>query len=191
MFLDAPLSGGIFVDCNIHDIDLALWFLSLTSKSLPIPKSISAIGITAVSPVLQKYNDVDNGLAIIEFHNGRMAFFYGSRMMSSGQHDMSEIIGTKGKIVVNGQPSTNLVEIWERNGVRKEIPNDYYGRFEMAFVEEGKTWVNACLDDLELPFDLEGAVTAIQIACALQESLVTGKKIWFDERGKRVEKANL
>lgn len=33
---------------------------------------------------------------------------------------------------------------------------------------------------------LEDAVMAVRIAAALQESLVTGRKIEFDERGERV-----
>ena len=33
---------------------------------------------------------------------------------------------------------------------------------------------------------LEGAVKAVAIGCALQESLITGKKIDFDERGQRI-----
>lgn len=38
---------------------------------------------------------------------------------------------------------------------------------------------------------LEGAVAAVRIGCALQESLITGKKIDFDEKGNRITLANL
>jgi len=54
----AEFSGGIFVDCNIHDIDLALWFFSQDS----IVKSVAVVGITAVQPELRKFKDVDNGV---------------------------------------------------------------------------------------------------------------------------------
>jgi len=36
---------------------------------------------------------------------------------------------------------------------------------------------------------LIGAVQALKVECALQESLITGSKIWFDETGKIIEKA--
>ncbi|KAI9873860.1 MAG: hypothetical protein M1830_010516 [Pleopsidium flavum] len=73
-------SGGIFVDCNIHDIDLALWFFGQGS----IVKSVAAVGITAVQPELRKYKDVDNGIGIVEFWGGGIAYFYSSRMMAAG-----------------------------------------------------------------------------------------------------------
>ncbi|KAI9717008.1 MAG: hypothetical protein M1812_004943 [Candelaria pacifica] len=183
----AQFSGGIFVDCNIHDIDLALWFFGQDS----VVKSVAAIGITAVQPELRKYGDVDNGIGMVEFWGGKMAYFYCSRMMAAGQHDMTEIIGTEGKLTVNANPLGTLVDMYEDNGIRREIPQHYYGRFEQAFVTEANEFTAACLDNTKLPFKLTGAVQAVKIGCALQESLNSGKKIFFDETGRRIERAGL
>jgi len=187
-FVDyAQFSGGIFVDCNIHDIDLTLWFFGQDS----IVKSVTAVGVTAVQPGLKKWRDVDNGVGIVEFYGGKIAYYYGSRMMAAGQHDMTEIIGTEGKLVVNGAPQSNLVELHEASGVRREIPPHYYGRFSEAFVTESNEFTECCLDNKPLPFKLSGAVQSVKIGCALQESLRSGKKIEFNEIGERLEKARL
>jgi myo-inositol 2-dehydrogenase / D-chiro-inositol 1-dehydrogenase len=183
----AQYSGGIFVDCNIHDIDLALWFFGADS----VVKSVVAAGITALSPELKKYGDVDNGVGIVEFWGGRIAYFYSSRMMAAGQHDMTEIIGTKGKLTVNANPLTNLLEMSEPNGIRREIPPNYYGRFEQAFVTEANEFTECCLENAKLPFKLSTAVDAVKIGSALQESVRTGRKICFDETGRRIEHAQL
>ncbi|KAI9163569.1 scyllo-inositol 2-dehydrogenase (NAD(+)) [Paramyrothecium foliicola] len=183
----AEFSGGIFVDCNIHDIDLALWYFGQDS----IVKSVVATGICAVQPELRKHKDVDNGVGIVEFWGGKVAYFYSSRMMAAGQHDMTEIIGTEGKLSVNASPTGTLVEMHESTGVRREIPPDYYGRFEHAFVTEANEFTAACLDNNKLPFKLSGAVQAVKIGCALQESLNSGGKINFDETGRRLESAKL
>ncbi|MCJ1391078.1 hypothetical protein MMC18_003940 [Xylographa bjoerkii] len=183
----AKYSGGIFVDCNIHDIDLALWFFGQDS----IVKSVAAVGITAVQPELRMYKDVDNGVGIVEFWGGKIAYFYSSRMMAAGQHDMTEIIGTEGKLTVNANPQDTLVDMYESNGIRREIPQHYYGRFEQAFVTEANEFTAACLDDTRVPLKLTGAVQAVKIGCALQEALNEGTKINFDETGRRLEKARL
>lgn len=183
----AEFSGGTFVDCNIHDIDLALWFFGQDS----VVKSVSAVGITAVQPELRKFQDVDNGVGMVEFWGGKIAYFYSSRMMAAGQHDMTEIIGTNGKLSVNANPIGKLVELSESSGVRREIPQDYWGRFEYAFVTEANEFVEACLENKKLPFKLSGAVQAVKIGCALQESLNSGKMISFDETGRRIEMAKL
>ncbi|KAI1340555.1 putative oxidoreductase [Xylariaceae sp. FL0016] len=183
----AEFSGGIFVDCSIHDIDLALWFFGEDIKV----KSVTAVGITAVQPDLRKHNDRDNAVAVLEFYGGKVAQLYCSRMMAAGQEDMTEIFGTEGKIAINTQPQLNLVNMYESTGIRREIPPDYYGRFREAFVTEANEFTACCLDNTPPPMKLEGAVSAVRIGCALQESLITGKKIEFDEQGNRVEKAQL
>lgn len=149
------------------------------------------MGITAVEPGLREHNDRDNAVGLVEFHDGRLAYFYASRMMAAGQEDSTEIIGTKGKLAVNTQPAMNLVNIYEANGVWRELPQHYFDRFRDAFVTEAREFTACCLDDTPVPMKLEGAVEAVRIGCALQEALVGGKKIFFDKQGNRVERAVL
>ncbi|RHZ66745.1 Gfo/Idh/MocA family protein [Aspergillus thermomutatus] len=163
----AQFSGGIFVEDSVV-------------------KSVSAVGITAVSPELRKYNDRDNAFGILEFYDGKIAQLFCSRMMAAGQEDSTEITGTTGKLAVNTQPALNLVNIFEPTGIRREIPPHYYGRFRDAFITEANEFTACCLDDTEPPMKLEGAVSAVRIGAALQESLITRKKIEFDEQGQRI-----
>ncbi|KAL3956098.1 hypothetical protein ACCO45_008944 [Purpureocillium lilacinum] len=130
----AEFSGGIFVDCSIHDIDLALWFFGEDGESKV--RSVSAVGITAVEPGLRKYNDRDNAVGLIEFTDGRIVHLYCSRMMAAGQEDTTEVIGTKGKLGVNTIPVANLVRVYEPTGIRHEVPKNYWDRFKNAFTQE-------------------------------------------------------
>lgn len=180
----AEFSGGIFVDCSIHDIDLALWFFGEDSKV----KSVSAVGITAVEPDLRKHNDRDNAVGVIEFYDGRITHLYSSRMMAAGQEDTTEIIGTKGKLTVNTIPAANLVRIYDPSGIRHEVGQNYWERFKNAFKQEAVEFSASCLDDTPVPIKLTSAVTAVRIGAALQESMITGDKIWWDENGNRTEK---
>ncbi|KAK9778714.1 putative Oxidoreductase [Seiridium cardinale] len=183
----AAWSGGVFVDMAVHDIDLTLWFFG----DEIIPKSVSAYGVTAVQPALKKYNDFDNAVGIVEFWGGKIAYYYCSRMMAHGQEDTTEIIGTEGKLSVNAHLAQNLVQYYHPGGITRDVPAHYYDRFEMAFVQESNEFAEACLENKPLPLKLSNAVKAVEIGAALQEALVSGKQIKFDETGKRVENAQL
>ncbi|KAH7261630.1 hypothetical protein BKA59DRAFT_504683 [Fusarium tricinctum] len=183
----AQFSGGIFVDCSIHDIDLALWFFGQESKV----RSVHAVGITAVEPDLRQYNDRDNAVGIVEFYDGRIAYLYASRMMAAGQEDTTEIIGTKGKLSVNLIPVENHVRIYEQGGIRHELPQNYWGRFQAAFTREAVEFTDSVLDDKPVPIELTSAVTAVRIGAALQRSMITGNKIFFDENGNEATRASL
>lgn len=58
-------------------------------------------------------------------------------------------------------------------------------------MKEANEFTAACIDDTKLPMKLSNAVKAVEIGAWLQEALVTGKQITFDETGRRIEKANL
>ncbi|RAH50686.1 putative NAD binding Rossmann fold oxidoreductase [Aspergillus brunneoviolaceus CBS 621.78] len=183
----AAWSGGVFVDMSVHDIDLTLWFLGEDS----IPKSISAHGVTAVQPELKQYNDYDNAVGIVEFWGGKIAYYYCSRMMPHGQEDTTEVIGTEGKLSVNINPQRDFVNYYHSGGITREVPPNFVGRFGEAFVREANEFTAACLEGTPLPVRLGNAVKAVEIGAYLQEALVTGKQIRFDEIGRRVEVAQL
>lgn len=183
----AAKSGGIFVDCNVHDIDLTLWFFG----GDVVPKSISAHGITAVHPELRDHADRDNAVGVVEFWSGQIAYYYSSRMMAHGQEDATEIIGTKGKLAVNNNPQKNLVNVFTEAGITRQAPDNYYGRFELAFVTESNEFTAACLDDTPVPLDIGNALKALQLGKWLQESLITGKQLTFNEAGERIDLAKL
>jgi len=61
--------------------------------------------------------------------------------------DLTEVVGTEGKLTINMQPQTNLVNIYEPSCIRRQIPGTYYGRFEQAFVTEANEFTAACLDN--------------------------------------------
>jgi myo-inositol 2-dehydrogenase/D-chiro-inositol 1-dehydrogenase len=114
-------------------------------------------------------------VGILQFQNGKIAYYYCSRMMAHGQEDTTETIGTEGKLSVNANPQSNFVNYYHSGGITREVPAHYYGRFEGAFVRESQEFADACLDDTELPMKLTNAVKAVAIGAALQEAAGHGK----------------
>ncbi|KAL4883237.1 hypothetical protein BJY04DRAFT_216538 [Aspergillus karnatakaensis] len=179
-FVDyAKTSGGIFVDCSIHDIDLMLWFFGEDARI----KNLQAVGVTAVHHGLEASGDRDNAIATIEYHGGKIAALYCSRMMAAGQEDTTEMICERGSLRVNMQGRKNHVEIHDSLGARRELPQHYYERFREAFVTEAQEFTACCLDNKSIPISLQSSVKAVTIGQALQRSLISGEKIVFDDEG--------
>jgi myo-inositol 2-dehydrogenase/D-chiro-inositol 1-dehydrogenase len=173
-------SGGIFIDTIIHDIDLSLFLFGEDS----VPKSVSAIGVAACHTQLESEGDADNAVGICEYWDGRVAFFYNSRMASHGYDNATEIFGTAGKISINLHPRNNALELCDSDGfVKTPAQPGWYERYALAFVNEVTAWADALLNGEPMPVPLRSSLVSLKIATALQESLRTGKKMFFDKDG--------
>jgi myo-inositol 2-dehydrogenase/D-chiro-inositol 1-dehydrogenase len=164
----AATSGGNFLDCTVHDIDLARWFLGS-----PKPVRAFAAGTIAIHEGLREFGDVDNGVAICEFEGGKLACFAASRTMAHGHETSTEVFGTQGRIAVGTNPRLNRVDISDAYGVRNECTPTFYERFEEAFLRETFEFVQAIAEDRPPALTLYDATEATRIGIALRESLLS------------------
>jgi len=165
----APTSGGIFMDCSVHDIDLARWMLGR-------PKALRAFatGTIALHPGLQACGDVDNGIAVVEFVGGAKAVLYASRTMAHGHETSTEVIGTAGKLLIGEHAAANRIVRSDQYGVRHAVVKDFYERFETAFTAEMSAFVAACRGVTPLTLTLSDAMEATRIGLAITRSLQSG-----------------
>jgi len=176
----AARNGGIFVDCAIHDIDLALWYLDN-----PAPKACWATGTLQHHPELKELNDVDNAVGMVEFWGGKIAYFYCSRTQAHGHDVCTEITGTSGKLMVNVVPKQNNVVIADNLGMRHEVQPEYWQRFEDAFATEANEFAESVLFDKPVPLPLDTGIMVMKIGRALQDAMLTGEVVRFTEEGVR------
>jgi myo-inositol 2-dehydrogenase/D-chiro-inositol 1-dehydrogenase len=171
----SPSSGGIFMDCSVHDIDLARWLLGR-------PKELRAFatGTIALHPALAEFSDVDNGIDIIEFEGAAKAILYASRTMAHGHETSTEIIGTAGKLMVGEHAAADLVIRSDHHGVRHTVVKDFYERFETAFTAEMAAFVDACRGAKPLSLTLNDALEATRIALAMTKSPHSGMPEWVE-----------
>ncbi|KAK9462293.1 uncharacterized protein V1516DRAFT_674239 [Lipomyces oligophaga] len=161
-------SGGIFVDCCIHDIDVCLFLLGEDKT----PSSVFATGTTNVFPVFKEFGDVDDGFGIIQFESGDVIFnVYGSRDNQHGHHSTTEVIGTKGRLVVNGQPRLLNLDVSDSTGTRMEGAETQMQVFGPAFKNEIEAFRDYVLYDKPVNFNLKDAVKAVSIGAALMDSV--------------------
>ncbi|BDG05404.1 Gfo/Idh/MocA family oxidoreductase [Anaeromyxobacter oryzae] len=166
----APTSGGIFLDCTIHDIDLARWMLGG-----PRPLRAFATGTIALHEGLRASGDVDNGVATLELEGGKLACFFASRTMAHGHETSTEIVGTAGRLTVGQNPRLDRVELSDAAGVSNACTPTFYDRFEDAFLREATEFVDAVRTGRPPPLTLRDATEATRIAQALAEAQRTGR----------------
>ena len=166
----APTSGGIFLDCSVHDIDVARWMLGN-------PKALRAFatGTIALHPGLADCGDVDNGLAIVEFEGGAKAQFYASRTMAHGLDTATEVIGTAGSVTVGAGGHRDRVQSRDASGVHHRVLVDFVERFSEAFGREMAAFVAACHGAAPAPLTLSDATEATRVGVAITRSLRSGQ----------------
>ena len=174
----APSSGGIFMDCSVHDIDLARWMLGN-----PRATRVFASGTIALHPGLADCGDVDNGLAIVEFDGGQRAVFYASRTMPHGHETTTEVIGTAGTLQVGMGAHLSRVQYRDASGVGHRALPDFFARFGDAFRLEMEAFVAACRGERPSPLTLNDATEATRIGQAITQSLRSGQPVDLSPAG--------
>ncbi len=111
-FCDPAVSGGLAIDCGVHEYDLAEWLtgrrvVSVTAWSLPIVDG----GVAAVG-------DVDNLVAVLELDGGAVATVDLSRNARYGDDVRTEVLGSAGAVFVDLLP-TGRARLGDGDGMRE------------------------------------------------------------------------
>jgi myo-inositol 2-dehydrogenase/D-chiro-inositol 1-dehydrogenase len=168
----APTSGGLFLDCGIHDVDLARW-LANGSRAV----RVSASGSNLQYPGLAECGDIDTGVGTIEFENGLVATMFISRTSHRGYEATLWANGTKGGALA-GQGIMAPAVIAEHGNVqhRQGLP-DFFARFSDAFLVEARAFVDVIRNGQPSPLTLADAREATRLAIALREACETHRVI--------------
>lgn len=159
-----PTSGGIFLDCNVHDIDLARWFLGSEVSS------VYAVGGSYAHKGFDEVNDADNTVSLVKFEDNKMAVISASRTAFHGHDTHTEITGTKGILKIGMTPAKNRVEIFDGAGARTECVNDFYERFEQGFINEAQAFADAVRENKPSGIRAVDGTRATEVGFALTKS---------------------
>ncbi len=97
-FCDPAVSGGLAVDCGVHEYDLAEW---LTGRRI---KRVSAWSLPIVDPGVGQSGDVDNLVAVLELDGGGVATVDLSRNARFGDDVRTEVLGSAGALLIDSLP---------------------------------------------------------------------------------------
>ena len=160
-------SGGIFLDCSIHDIDLCRWLLETEFSQ------VYAIGGSYAHKGFDTVQDGDNVSVMCKMANGTMSYICATRTQHHGHATHTEIIGTKGTLQVGMNPNSNRVSILDQHGVRNECVKTFFERFSDAFLTEAQDFINCIQKGTQPRVTLADATAATRVGIAMTKAYRT------------------
>jgi myo-inositol 2-dehydrogenase/D-chiro-inositol 1-dehydrogenase len=171
-------SGGIFVDCCIHDIDLIRWVSGLDIVAV-------SAGGTAREQEFRDADDVDTAHALLELENGVLATIAATRHNAAGYDVRFELHGTRGAAVAGMDDRTPVV-LPGRPVAGAEHPpyRDFLDRFEDAYREEMADFTRIMRGG-DVTCTGRDSLEAQYIAEACEVSRRAGRRVTVDEIRRR------
>jgi myo-inositol 2-dehydrogenase/D-chiro-inositol 1-dehydrogenase len=108
-------SGGIFMDCTIHDIDTARYIADAEIVEVHTTATANDRGFA-------EFDDVDTVLVALKFANGAIGSIENSRFAAYGHDTQAEVFGEKGKVHC-GPNHADSVVLATKDGRFANIPN--------------------------------------------------------------------
>ena len=134
------VSGGLYRDMMIHDIDMARWLVGEEFTD------VKAMGSVCVDPAIGEAGDVDTAVVNLGTASGKLVSISNSRRASYGYDQRIEVHGSKGMIqAMNVAESTVVTST--ADGVRGEKPMHFFlERYEAAYRSEWDGFVKLVLE---------------------------------------------
>jgi myo-inositol 2-dehydrogenase/D-chiro-inositol 1-dehydrogenase len=175
-----PVSGGIFRDCAVHDID-GIRFV--TGREVV---QVVAVGANKGEEYFGEAGDVDTGAALLTLDDGTIAIISESRYNAAGYDVRLEALGAKGSLVTGLDEHTPL-EAADNGDDSRRLSADgtpYTGfleRFGPAYVAELRTFLRVVRGRSDSPCPPEEALEAFYVAEACEWSRRDGRAVTIEE----------
>lgn len=164
-------SGGLIMDMGVHDFDLARWLMGREVVR------VSSEGACLAYPELREAWDIDNAVVNLRFADGAVGNVDLSRNAVYGFDSRTEVLGTRGAVVVGRQRESGLLLLSVQGAARPTGP----GRFDAAYVEEIRHFVDCVAQDRTPMVTGSEARLATAIAIAATVSLDEGRPVELRE----------
>jgi len=169
------VSGGIFLDMTIHDFDMVRY---LSGSEV---EEVYAVGNVLVDPAIGEAGDVDTAIITLKFANGALGVIDNSRRAEYGYDQRAEVFGSKGSVAVTNDTNSTAV-ISTVDGVTAEKPLYFFlERYMQSFADEIKEFVDAIVNDTEVPVNAVDGLKPVLIGLAAKKSLEEGRPVKISE----------
>ena len=168
------VSGGLFRDMMIHDLDMARWLLNEE------PVEVHAAGSCLVDAAIGEAGDIDSAMVTLKTASGRLCHINNSRRAVYGYDQRIEVLGEQGMLQASNHKETE-VRFTGKQGELTEPPLHFFlERYMPAYRKELQSFVDAVISGEQPSVTITDGIKALELADACYQSLVSGQPVRFD-----------
>jgi scyllo-inositol 2-dehydrogenase (NAD+) len=160
---ESSVNGMIFYTNTIHDFDLARWLMRDEVVG------VHAYTTSAIRPEVAKYGDVVASVVNLTYGQGAIGNIESYAQAVYGYDVRTEIVGSKGSILVGSLQQTPAVFLTAR-GADCNLADHFLTRFADAYLAEIRDFVHNMLNDRAPQVTGEDGLKALAIAVAAEKS---------------------
>ena len=162
------VSGGLFRDMTIHDLDLAR---AIAGDIV----AVHAFGSNLVDPAIAAQDDIDGAMLTLRAHSGALVHINNVRRCAYGYDQRIEAFGARGMLQAANRTATT-VEAWtaEHTGARDRVLDFFIERYREAYQAELDHFLTAIEIRSQPVPSFDDGVEALRLADAALESVRTG-----------------
>ena len=165
------VSGGLFKDMAIHDLDMARWLLGEE------PCEVFAWGAALVDPANGAAGDIDTARTVLRTASGRLCVIANSRRSGFGYDQRIEAYGSAGMVRAANVLETS-VQVWTQAGAQADpFQNFFLDRYAAAYRAEMAHFADILAGKTLPHIGYADGVAALALAEAAGQSLRTGKPV--------------
>jgi len=172
-YLDPAHSGGLLIDCGIHDLDLGRWFMGEI-------ESVYTIGGTLAYPEMKTIGDIDNAVTSLTFSTGALGVIDLSRNGIYGYDIRTEILGTEGTLKIGYLRETPIM-VMTKDGITHDTVPYFTERFEQAYISQLQNFVDSLLQNRQPAVTCADGVAALQASAAATLSHKQSRPVKIEE----------
>jgi myo-inositol 2-dehydrogenase/D-chiro-inositol 1-dehydrogenase len=156
-------SGGLYRDMTIHNFDCVRWMMGSEVREL------FAMGSAIVDPVFPEIGDIDTSVVSLRFTTDALGVIDNSRRSGFGYDVRTEVFGSEGALMIGYSRDTPMLR-FDAKGIHSDHIHWFLERFDQAYVDELRVFVDAIVDDTPVPVDGNDARAAMVLAYAAEAS---------------------
>jgi myo-inositol 2-dehydrogenase/D-chiro-inositol 1-dehydrogenase len=169
------VSGGLWRDSTIHDLDLARWLLDEE------PVEVFARGSNLVDPAIGVAGDVDTAMTVLRTASGRMCFVNNSRRCAYGFDQRVEVFGSRGMVQTeNLRMTATRLSNGTATAAMPPLMHFFLERYAESYRVELEAFVDAVLAGRAPDPSADDGYRALVLADAAVESNRSGRAVRVD-----------